>query len=282
MSMEKLELRAYSRDEMERLTGIPQYSHSFIARVRDRLARWGYSCETPRGGPVIITAIPTSAEGQLAEMMQRDFNLDCQTSVTSFACFIHFMLTEEGAESMPWLERERRINEIYGYDIEQRTLCRYANRLIEQGAMVPPLVGQGGQWWKTTIKGRKSQQPVPDDQLEEVKEYFQRRSEVVQEWKATMQCGQAASKEEGKKRVNEAWSAAYKQLWSEFGCCYYRCKALQFSGFGYQEIEKLLGLVTEIVEGVMEEHGKEAAADSPKVVQSLYQSCCGENGEFVF
>ena len=46
--------------------------------------------------------------------------------------------------------------------------------------------------------------------------------------------------------------------------------------------ERLLNLVTEIVEGVMEDHGKEVSAKSSKDVQTLYQSCCDENGEFVF
>ena len=286
--MEKLELRAYPRDEIALVTGIPLvYStgtpnKDFINRVRERLAKWGYSCETPRGGSIIITSIPTTAEEQLAEMMMRDFNLDCQTETINFACFIHFMLTEDGAETMPWLERESRINEIYGYDIDQKTLCRYANRLIEQGAMIPPQPSQADQWWKTTIEGRKIQCPVPEDQQEEVNEYYRRRSEVVQEWKTALKCDQATTKEERKMLTNQAWSAAYKQMWSEFGCCYYRCKCLQFSGFGYQEIERLLDLVTEIVEGVMEEHGKEVSVKSSKDVQTLYQSCCDENGEFVF
>lgn len=288
MSMGKLELRAYSRDEIAAITGIPlvyskgNANQAFIGRVREKLKRWGYSCETPPRGPVIITSMPPTAEEQLAEMMMRDLNLDCQTDTTNFACFIHFMLTEEGAESMPWLERESRINEIYGFDINPRTLSRYANRLIKQGAMIPPQPSQADQWWKTTIEGRKIQCPVPEDQQEEVKEYYRRRSEVVQEWKTALKCDQATTKEERKMLTNQAWSAAYKQMWSEFGCCYYRCKCLQFSGFGYQEIDRLLDLVTEIVEGVMEEHGKEVSAKSSKDIQTLYQSCCDENGEFVF
>ena len=109
--MIRLEKRAYSREEISEITGIPRVYQSgnangnFISRVRERLENWHYSVETPRGGAVIITGQPETALNRLHEIMMRKLDFDVQVRPRDFACFMHFMMTVPDADCMPMDER---------------------------------------------------------------------------------------------------------------------------------------------------------------------------------
>lgn len=244
--MEQLEIRPYERKEIAEITGLKLDSHNFIRDVKNRLDKWGYTYETPRGGPVIITARPTSAKARLKEIMIRKFGLDTQIAqeteirdgILDFACFLDFMLNEPPAKTMTWQMRHTLIQEMYGMDISEITLRRWASRLIKNDILDKSPFSQDAMWWMTTIvDDQKYQEPVPDGELEIIPKYFQRRSEILDEKLAAL----------GDKK--EAWNETYRCLWAEFGCCYYRCRCLQINGIGNDEIDTILSLVADIVEG---------------------------------
>ena len=243
-SMEQLEVRAYERQEIAEITGIPLVYKSgnpnrdFIGRVKDRLEKWGYACETPRGGPVIITGKPETAEARLAEIMIRLFGLDIQIEVYPFACYLHFMLNEPAAQTMPWIERHSMIQEMYGLDISEITLRRWTKHLVDADIMDKSEFRQDAEWWMTyTDSGEKHQVPVEEADLPQMYQYWQRHTELLNLWR--IKCNG---------NMSAAWEGTRKQMWQEFHCCYYRCKCLVINGIGNEEINTILDLVDEILE----------------------------------
>ncbi len=243
-SMEQLEVRAYERQEIAEITGIPLVYHSgnpnrdFIGRVKDRLQKWGYACETPRGGPVIITGKPETAEARLAEIMIRLFGLDIQIEVYPFACYLHFMLNEPAAHAMPWLERHTLIKEMYGLEISESTLHRWTKHLLDADIMNKSEFRQDSEWWMTYHDGGKKHQVILEEEdLPQMHQYWQRHAELLNLWR--VQCNG---------NMSAAWDAANKQLWQEFHCRYYRCKCILIDGISNEEINTIVDLVDEILE----------------------------------
>ena len=243
-SMKQLEIRAYERQEIAEITGIPMFyqsgnpNHDFIGRVKDRLQKWGYTCKTPRGGAVIITGKPETAEERLAEIMIRLFGLDIQIEVYPFACYLHFMLNEPAAQTMPWIERHAMIQEMYGLDISEITLRRWTKHLLDADIMSKSEFRQDSEWWMTyNDGGEKHQVPLEEEDLPQLRQYWQRHTELLEQWR--VQCNG---------NMSAAWEATKKQMWQEFHCCYYRCKCLTINGIGNEEIDTILDLVDEILE----------------------------------
>lgn len=243
--MEQLEVRVYERQEIAEITGVKQGSHNFIRDVRNRLEKWGYTCETPNRGPVIITSRPTTAGAKLKEIMLRLFKLDTQIAkkddfrdgTLDFACFLDFMLNEPYAETMPWAMRHTMIKDMYGMDIAEITLRRWASHLIQNDILHKSPFQQDSMWWKTTmVDYNKYQEPVPDDEIDAIPKFFQRRAVILQE------------KLKLHDKKSEAWKETYKELWREFGCCYYRCRCLRINGIGNDEIDTILTLISNIIE----------------------------------
>ena len=233
--MKQLEVRAYERKEIAEIMGIKMSSHNFIRDVRGKLEKWGYACDTPRGGAVIITKKPETAQERLAEIMIRLFKLDIQIEVYDFACFLHLMLTEPAAQKMPWAVRHGMIKEMYDLDISEVTLRRWVKHLLDDDIISKT---EDSEWWKTcNIDGEKCQKPVKKAELPAMREYWKRHAEIL---------NFQLDKHHGDRSA--AWGATRKQMWQEYECCYYRCKCLQVNGIGTEEINTICDLVDEIVD----------------------------------
>ena len=243
--MEQLELRAYERQEIAEILHVRNDPHNFTRDVSNRLQKWGYEGTVINRGPVIITHKPVTAEERLKEIMFRLFDLDTQTGTngemdngaTVFACFLHFMMSEEIAQTMPWDERYAWLEENYGVKVARPCLNRWAKRLIENEIMEKSTGKTDAMWWMTYyIDGKKYRHPVDDDDPElQAYRHFQDQTYSVQ-----------------LKLTKDNWKTAYaatkKIMWQEFKCCYYQCKCLQVNGITTEEIEMVLELIEEIVE----------------------------------
>lgn len=198
---------------------------------------------------VIITRKPESAEERLKEIMFRLFDLDTQTGTngemdngtTVFACFLHFMMSEEIAETMPWDERYDWLEYNYGVKAAKPCLNRWANRLIKSNVLSQSIGKDDAMWWMTCyIDGKKHRYPV-DDNDPELLEYQSEQSQIY----ANML-----------KQTRGNWKVAFgmtkKALWQKYQCCYYQCKCLQMNGITNDEIELVLELVEEIVDAHFE------------------------------
>lgn len=236
--MEQLEVRAYEREEIAEIMGLRTDSHNFIRDVKNRLNAWGYDYETPRGGAVIITRKPETAQERLAEIMIRRFKLDIQIEVYAFACFLHFMLNEPAAQVMPWGTRHAMIQEMYGLDIAEITLRRWTKHLINEDIISKSEGRQSSEWWITyKVDGVKHQMLVEEEELPAMHTYWKRHAELLEKM---------LIKHNGNRSA--AWEETKKQMWIEYGCCYYRCKCLQINGISTEEIETIIDLVDEILE----------------------------------
>ncbi len=246
--MEQLELRAYTRDEISAITGIPQVypsgsiNKSFIGRVQERLENWHYECETPRGGNVIITKQPTTALDRLHEIMMRKLDFDKQVSPREFAAFMHFMMTVPKAMHMPVEERLSIINQRYKpVCLSKSTLERWVNSLEACDAILT----DGTVRWKTEkmIDGSlvRTLPDGSDEAHEERRAYTERMHELFDEYRTKKDLsGKALSK------------AVFATLWEEFSYGYGRpTPVLQWNGFnmGPELYEELFLLVSEICKG---------------------------------
>ena len=126
---------------------------------------------------------------------------------------------------MPWGERESVLSNIYGVAVSERTLRNWCAKLIARNMICK---GTDKTFWKTEIfEGIKYRSQVTAENQEEMSAYFACRRELIAaEHQRAQEMGLSP-----KEAKQQAWKAAYKQLWNEFQCCYYSCKGFQFGAF---------------------------------------------------
>ena len=233
--MEQLEKREYTRTELAEVTGRSLKSSHFARDIQDDLTKWGYGFEwLPRRG-VRITRIPETAEERLAEMMMRYFGLDIQVETRAFACFLYLMLVMEEFQCMPWPEREVEIWYQFDVSIAESTLRRWASRLLA-GDHLHKIECDGVYWQTSKYEGEVFRKPIDAATDEGYARYKARQRELIDEY---LDLGLPKSK---------AWSEAFKQLWREFECCYYRCPRFVLNGISSEMIGELCDIVVEICE----------------------------------
>lgn len=231
--MNQLEKRFYSRTELADITGRNPASGHFARDVRDDLTKWGYTFNWLRGQGASITRIPTTARERLAEIMIRQFGLDIQVDVYAFACFLYLILTMEEFACMPWAEREVEIWQQFEISIAESTLRRWASRLLE-GDNLHKDRTENVYWRTTKFQGLSIREPIDANTDEGYIQYKSRQAELITEY---TQKGLDKSK---------AWKETFKQLWGEFGCCYYACPRFTINAIGDEYIDEICDIVAEI------------------------------------
>lgn len=234
--MKQLEKRLYSRTELADITGRNPASGHFARDVRDDLTKWGYTFNWLRGQGASITRIPTTARERLAEIMIRQFGLDIQVDVYAFACFLYLILTMEEFACMPWAEREYEIWQQFEVSIAESTLRRWASRLLE-GDNLHKDKSTRIYWRTTKFEGLSIREPIDAETDEDYIRYKTRRGELITEY---TQMGLDKSK---------VWKETFKQLWGEFGCCYYACPRFTINAIGDEHIDEICDIVAEICDG---------------------------------
>ena len=226
--MQQLEQRFYDRNEIAVVTGANLSDDKHFKRnVESALSKWGYGSDWLRNG-VIITHVPTTKEERLREILIRQFHVDIQVDMYSFACFVTAFSDVPGFLCMPWKVREEEYHKYSGRFVTSRTLSNWCRKLIEQGIMCK---GSEGSYWKTYIDDNGIKKRVMVEQKEAL-EYFNRRSELLEEltWQLLKQ-NKIMSYDDAR-RV--AWQNVYPYMWEEFHCCYYSCKTFHFTAWTEQ------------------------------------------------
>ena len=224
--MNQLELRFYSRQEIAEVLNINiKDSSHFKRNVENKLQKWGYEFEYSRQG-VAITKRPETKEARLKEILIRELSLDTQINPYDFACFFTAFNDIDGFASMPWGKRESVLSNVYNVNVSDRTLRSWCARMIDRDIIRKDEGKTLRTYWKTVItESGKERSLVEEEDQEEMRVYFSRRAELVAE-------GAQFLLESGlpmKEAKQKAWDQAYKQLWSEFQCCYYSCKGFEFN-----------------------------------------------------
>lgn len=227
--MKQLEVRFYSLDELAEAIDRKRDSH-FAGNAKADLTKWGYEWEWKNGRGVVITKAPQTAKERLAEMMNRRFGLDIQVEVYAFACFMWMLLMVDGFDSMPWAVRSEEMEDWFGVEVTERTLRRWSARLLATDNLHK---SQDSTIWRTERHGGDvSREPVEPDNADYLR-YKSRQAELITEY---MNLGLTKSR---------AWGDAFKQLWREFGCCYYSCARLTLNAV-QEDINEIAELATQI------------------------------------
>lgn len=138
---------------------------------------------------------------------------------------------------MPWAERAECLKTAYGVEVSDRTLKSWAAKLIDEGLLLKS--GEKSYWRTyTDFHGNKKREWVEGiEELEaEMSRFFKDRAAKV------------------KKYINEgldkktAYSRAFTEIYSEYGCCFYACKSLSFAAYcgkneALQEIYELVDII---------------------------------------
>ncbi len=241
--MEQLKEQFYTKEELAEITGARlEDTKHFKRNIENALSNWGYGCEWIHGKGIYITHVPTTAEERLQEVLIRQFHVDLQVDMYAFACFVTAFTDVDGFISMPWAERVTK----YMYYAERfvctRTLRNWCHTLLKHGIMA---TGGSGSYWKTEIDDDRKIRTLVTK--EEAQEYFERRSELIDEYTLD-NVKEGMTYQEARR---EAWGMTYSTLWREFNCCYYYCKSFYFTVMNEQ------GPLAEVYELTREISGKE-------------------------
>lgn len=234
--MKQLEVRFYSLDELAEAIDRKRDSH-FAGNAKADLTKWGYEWLWKNGRGVVITKAPQTAKERLAEIMNRKFGLDIQVDVFAFACFMWMLLMVDGFDAMPWTVRAEEIEYWFGVEVTEKTLRNWASRLLATDNLHK---SQDRTIWRTDrhndIVTRDSVEPNNADYIH----YKSRQAELITEY---MSLGLTKSR---------AWGEAFKQLWREFGCCYYSCARLTLNAV-QEDIDEIAELAFEICGTALDE-----------------------------
>lgn len=227
--MKQLEVRFYSLDELAEAIDRKRDGH-FAGNAKADLTKWGYEWEWKNGKGAVITKAPQTAKERLAEIMNRKFGLDIQVDVFAFSCFVWMLLMVDGFDSMPWAVRAEDMECWFGVKVTERTLRRWSARLLATDNLHK---SEDRTIWRTDRHGGDvSREPVEPENADYIR-YKSRKAELITEYK---NLGLNQSR---------AYKEAFKQLWREFGCCYYSCARLMLNGV-QEDINEIAELATQI------------------------------------
>lgn len=237
--MQQLECRFYPRAEIAEVLSVnPKDSKHFKRNITDKLEKWGYDYTYTTAG-VEITGIPKFPEEKLREILIRELDLDVQVDPHYFAYFICAFTDISYFDSMPWEERAVLMQLEYDVEVTDRTLRNWCSKLIDKN-----LIQKCGRdtFWKTERFGSEKKRTLVSADDETMAKYFQKKKEY---YEAARIAAEKAGKQ-GREAAAEAWDTTYKSLWSEFGCCYYRCRGLLFNALEQDYIYEIYELAREI------------------------------------
>ena len=230
--MNQLELRFYTRAEIaEALSVRLKGNNNFKRDVENKLSKscYGYHYKDREG--VEILSKPESPEEKLTEILYRGYGIDVQVNPILFACFIAAFEDIDSFESSPWGEREDKYRKFYGYYVTERTMRNWCSQLLDRGIVAKVGVTTA---WRTYFEGGiKKREPIEEIDIVEMDSYFERRKEIFKDH-YIQQLESGKSIKEARKK---AWKDTYKDLWSEFECCFYYCKGFVLSSFSYNEVD---------------------------------------------
>lgn len=225
--MDRLEIGIYSKQFVAGIVGVELTDSHFSRKVQTTLTKWGYSYKYSRK-QIEITAIPTTPEEKLNEMLIRQLNIDVQIDIGKFATFVFLLLDDKEFASMPMGERAEILKTQYKIDVSEITLKRWYKKLVDNEIVISDN-SEKTYWCSMYVGGVKSRLKVEKD--------FQGRIEYEKYKKELIDLNM-----KNEKSFAEAHSIASMACWHKFKCCYYSCNTVVFNAF----FMELLELVEEV------------------------------------
>lgn len=231
--MTTLEKRFYPRQEIAEIVGITNLQDKhFAEKVKRYLDNRKYGYDYSRKG-VIITALPETAEEQLAFLLRNSLGLDKQVDAYDFACFMDAFSAIEGFDAMPWISRTGIFNHHYHNNVSKPTLERWHSHLVKSGNMVKFAKGALWRTFKDEDGYIVQKRVEPDSQ--EYQEYCEKRRAFLN--------GSGFDGADKETRKN-TWGSMVYNLMPEYGVYYY-CPSSILNALGDQaeEISRLVAQV---------------------------------------
>lgn len=240
--MRQLEKRNYSRQEISELLEVNINDNKHFKRnLTNKLDKLGYKYKYSTK-VVEILEVPQTAEDRLREIFIREFSFDPQTDIRALACFLVSLDIDPIFAAMPWEERANELRNNYGVSVADITLKKWYSTLLKKEMVMVDKTNKAD-WATFYVDGDKQKVFIePDDPG--LGKYYGRRNELVRQYKDNCLL---AGRKDTKKINSEAWTFAFKTLWEEFHCCYYRCNTIILNALGdyFQEIYDLVLEITE-------------------------------------
>lgn len=124
----------------------------------------------------------------------------------------------------------------------KKTLCNWCGKLSDLGIITR--AGFSSAWVTTVNNGRKTRRRLQPEEDVAMEEYFRRRGELQREYYRELvhTLHPADAK-------NEAYRRAYRDLWDEYSCCFYYCKALSL-GLNFEQYADEVFQIYELVDEI--------------------------------
>lgn len=273
--MKQLQERVYTKAEIADFLSINVKDKNFKRNVENTLKKWGYDFEYPPYSKTITITYVPEGENKLAEILIREYNLDVQIDTESFACFLHAFNYIEGFYSMPWGERQTLIKDVYGIDVNEKTLRNWANKLMAAGALVKTNIDKT--YWKSTRISESEMYREETTKEEFVAFYKYRNEEYKKNIVALITTGNEDLQEVKKKAYGEAHKAAMRKFdnW-----CFYSCKSFLLSSFDDKCLTEIFEIVEEIAPCIAEWKAQEDYEKAQAVKAEIDRII--SSGEFYF
>lgn len=219
--MQQIEVRNYSRTEMAELLKVEITDSHFSRKVQSILTKWGYSFVYSRK-VIQITAVPSTAQERLNELLIREFDLDIRIDIGKFATFVYLLMDEEFS-SMPFGERANVMKQDYNIEVSEITLKRWYKKLVDYNVVETNRL-RTTYWVSMYVDGQKTRMKVDEDDEGKIK-YENRRRKLAEK-----------NIKDGMNKA-DAYSSANLTCWKEFKCCYYSCNTIILNAFNQQFFE---------------------------------------------
>lgn len=234
--MDQLEKRTYSREELAQLSGV-KVDKNYKRNITSLLDKWGYEyVYAPK--QVDIVRAPSTPAARLNELLIRGLSIDVRMDILAFAYFIALFSWYEDFHAMPWAERAKALKQIFNIEVSERTLYRWGKLGIDCGLLTKDGIKV---YWRTNYNKTRELVSGDPEMEQEMRNYIKDKRELVKKYMAE----DLDKTNLGLVRSN-AYSRAFKDLWSKYGCCYYSASGIVPVAFqkgqevSFQEIYELI------------------------------------------
>lgn len=238
MSKILIEKKTYTIKELATLIGVGEQKN-LKRGLTNKLNSMGFvegeHYSFPKGtrGKVVIMWVPQTAKEKIV-YLTRLLGQDVRSEPLGFALFVYHLMESDDFQCRPWEERANWLRDIEGIDVSEKTLRNWCNVLMRTDTLIKDT--DTYTWWSTTtINGVKIREELADDDqsIEAYREFnkeFFNREDV---------------KKMDKKTRGERW---FSEMWSTFGCKFYKCYAFTFGPWHGDILQELIDTVKEYKE----------------------------------
>lgn len=229
-----IEKKTYANKELAPLIGVNPESAKLKRDITNQLTAMGFEdgedFSFPKRGYITILWIPQTPEERIPYLCKL-MGIDTRVDAFNFATFVYCLLEEEDFQYRPWEEKSVWLKDCCGIEVSERTLRSWTSKLMKTDTLIKDT--DSYTWWTTTtIDGTKIREELDDDDqsIEAYRDFnkeFFNREDV---------------KKMDKKTRGSCW---FSEMWSTFGCKFYKCYRYTFGAWHNELLQDLIDTTKE-------------------------------------